>query len=53
LGLALGLGLVLGYVSAMPRVKRLEKELEKGSRKVMDLELLREQWQNQMWKVRE
>jgi hypothetical protein len=37
--LALGLGLVLGYWSAMPRVKVLEKALLKAAARESDLEM--------------
>jgi hypothetical protein len=37
--LALGLGLVLGYLSAMPRVWRLEKELAQALLKQSELEM--------------
>ena len=48
--LVLGLGLVLGYLLAMPRVKVLEKELalKKGSAKTTGQEL--PQHQNSYWK---
>lgn len=37
--LALGLGLVLGYWSAMPRVKVLEKALSKAAARESELEM--------------
>jgi hypothetical protein len=37
--LALGLGLVLGYCSALPRVKVLEKALSKARVRESDLEM--------------
>jgi hypothetical protein len=41
--LALGLGLVLGYWSAMPRVKVLEKALQKAAVRESDLEMALDQ----------
>ena len=46
--LVLGLGLVLGYLLAMPRVKVLEKELAQKKGKATDQEL--PQHQNSYWK---
>ena len=37
--LGLALGLVLGYLSAMPRVRRLEKESAQRFTRVTDLEV--------------
>jgi hypothetical protein len=48
--LALGLGLVLGYWSAMPRVKVTEKALKKASARQSELEMALEQAQSKlMW----
>jgi hypothetical protein len=44
--LVLGLGLVLGYLLAMPRVKVLEKELSQAKGSVQDLP----QHQNSYWR---
>jgi hypothetical protein len=49
--LALGLGLVLGYLSAMPRVWRLEKELAQALLKQSELEMELERAQSKlMWR---
>jgi hypothetical protein len=48
--LVLPLGLVLGYLSAMPRVKVLEKELAKESARQSELEMALEQARSKlMW----
>jgi hypothetical protein len=49
--LVLPLGLVLGYLSAMPRVWRLEKELAKELARKSELEMTLEQAQSKlMWR---
>jgi hypothetical protein len=49
--LALGLGSVLGYLLAMPRVLRLEKELAQALLKQSELEMALERVQSKlMWR---
>jgi hypothetical protein len=48
--LVLGLGLVLGYLLAMPRVKVTEKALEKAQLRVSELEMALDRVNSQaMW----